>query len=234
MTSGDTKPQRKDISAGAVWLACGAIAVIIGFFVWFRAEWLRGELGILEIGQTITLLIALALMVQAAFQVKDDKWLRRWLIFIAFGTFYLAGEETSWGQHYFHWEVGNFFGLFNDQGETNLHNSTSWLDQKPRAILLLGMILGTIVHPIVKRFRDGRGLFDNPWWLAPTLASLPPVIFSQIGALPERLDKLHLLPIAIGSIYRSSEMEEFFMYIFFITYMLSLRYRLKLKAEGKL
>ena len=48
------------------------------------------------------------------------------------------------------------------------------------------MILGTIVHPLVKHFR-GRGLFDNPWWLAPTLASLAPVVAAYIlGTLTGR------------------------------------------------
>ena len=106
-----------------------------------------------------------------------------------------------------------------------------------RALLLLGMIVGTIVHPLVKRFR-GRGLFDNPWWLAPTLASLAPVIFSQIGSLPERIDDindgLHLWSFSAQAFtngYRSSEMEEVFLYIFFVTYTASILKRLPAKAH---
>src|SRR5262245_46267091 len=112
------------------------------------------------------------------------------------------------------------FADINDQGETNFHNSSSWLDQKPRAVLLLGMIRGTIVHPLVKWARKGRGLFDNPSWLAPTLASLAPVVVSQIAALPKKIEALHVLPYSLD-LYRWSEAEEFFMYIFFITYTLS-------------
>jgi hypothetical protein len=81
------------------------------------------------------------------------------------------------------------------------------------------------VHPLVRWARKGRGLFDNPWWLAPTLASLAPVVFSQIGAAPERIDELNIFSFSL-QLYRSSEMEEFFMYIFFITYTLSLWRRL--------
>lgn len=235
--SASSRAERQDISVAAVWIACGLLLLVPLLFVLaLHPEYLRGELGVLETAQNIFLAVALGLTIHTYFQA-DDVWLKRWLIVVGLGTFYLLGEEMSWGQHYFRWAVGGFFGSFNDQGETNFHNSSSWLDQKPRAILLLGMIVGGVIHPLVKYFRKGRGLIDNPWWLAPTMASLPPVIFSQIGALPKRIDHLHLLDFsleALTGINRPSEMEEYFMYVFFLTYMLSLRFRMKLKKAGKL
>lgn len=249
MTTNDSagRPTNQDIPAGLVWIACAALYALLVAVALVDRAILEGpptalgrnhELGLLESLQNVFLLVALVLMLLAAMRAQDAA-LRGWLLFIALGTFWLLGEETSWGQHYFNWQTGGWFAAINDQGETNIHNTPGgWFDQKPRAILLFGMILGAVAHPLVKWARNGRGLFDKPAWLAPTLASLPPVVFSQIGALPERIDDLNdalqLWSFRVQEVlqYRSSEMEEVFMYLFFITYTLSLSGRFKLRRQA--
>ena len=226
MTAATIRPahERGDVSALTVWIACGVLYATLMALVFFAPSVLRGsgfdtEWGLVEQLQNLVLFISLALAIWT-FSTANTQLLRLWLGTIVLGLVYLLGEEISWGQHYFGWDTGGIFADINDQGETNFHNTAGgWLDQKPRAILLLGMILGTVVHPLVKWARKGRGLFDNPWWLAPTLTSLAPVVFSQLAALPKRLDVLEL--------FRWSEMEELFIYIFFITYLLSLLVRLR-------
>jgi hypothetical protein len=233
MTTGDAvggQPPVRDISALAVWIICGLLFVGFIVMVFVAPEILRGrgidtEYGLVEQGQNVVLLISLLLGIDTLLRA-ETRWMRIWLAVVVVGLIYLLGEETSWGQHYFGWSAGGIFESINDQGETNFHNTgDGWLDQKPRAVLLLGMILGTIVHPLMKHYRKGRGLFDNPWWIAPTLASLAPVVLSQLAALPKRIEKLQMLPYSLN-LYRWSEAEEFFMYLFFITYLLSLRTRL--------
>jgi hypothetical protein len=231
MTTTATPAQPRDISALNVWIACGIVyAVLIGFIVTNNYTLLNGpgeltESGLLEQAQNLVLLIGLILAIHTVTKAETPT-MRGWLIIVSLGILYLLGEETSWGQHYFGWATTGVFAQINDQGETNIHNTAGgWFDQKPRALLLLGMILSTIVHPLVKHFRKGRGLIDNPWWLAPTLASLGPVIFSQLAALPKRIDQMDLVRQELDYI-RWAEAEELFIYIFFISYLLSLSYRL--------
>lgn len=248
MTGDATTQPRADISTLAVWLICAAIYAVFMALIFIAPSILTGpqttlgrnsELGLIETSQNAILLIALVLALLLAFRARD-RALRLWAIVIALGTLFVLGEEISWGQHYFGWATGDLFERINDQGETNIHNTEGgWFDQKPRAILFLGMVLGTIVHPLVKRFRNGRGLFDRPWWLAPTAASLPPVVFALIAGLPKTIDKLNddlnlfsfSLQAALNSI-RASEFQEIFLYVFFITYTASLLTRLPAKPPA--
>src|SRR3546814_4054045 len=90
----------------------------------------------------------------------------------------MAGEEASWGQHYAGWLTPENWQALNDQGETNLHNTSSWLDQKPRTLLEIGVIVGGILIPLLAlrrpALREGRfALF------LPPLACLPVAVRSE-------------------------------------------------------
>src|SRR5690606_13691057 len=109
-----------------------------------------------------------------------------WLALAALGCFYVAGEEISWGQHFLQWSTPEYWSALNDQQETNLHNVSSWLDQKPRALLEAGVVLGGIVAPALRALRPGllRGLPDL---LAPTAAALPSALLAEIAGFSKRL-----------------------------------------------
>src|SRR5690606_22003374 len=142
MTTTNGAQPVKDISAAAVWIACAGLWAVLIIIALIDPTVLEGpptrlgrnhELGLLETLQNVFLLSALVCML-ATLRFADTPKLRGWLIFIAIGTFWLLGEETSWGQHYFSWETGGWFATANDQGETNIHNTEGgWFDQKPRA-----------------------------------------------------------------------------------------------------
>lgn len=238
-----------DISARAVLLWCVllyALFMAAALALPHEALWQGGakhpvtgepnwELGLAETSQNIFLAIALVMAGVMCARAKG-LLLKLWLGLVFLGVLYLLGEETSWGQHYFRWGVDGWFAANNDQAETNLHNTNALFDQLPRNLLYIGMVVGGIVHPLLKLFRRGRGLIDNPWWWAPTIACLPPVVFAFIAGAPKALDKL-LTNVGVEAwaggfrletfIGRASEMEECFMYLFFIVYLLSLGARLK-------
>jgi hypothetical protein len=229
-----------DISARAVWFWCLALYAVYMGAAWFLPEVLQGparhpvtgepnwEFGLLETTQNIFLAVALVMSGVMCARARP-LLLQVWLGLIFLGLLFLLGEETSWGQHYFRWQTGEWFA-FNDQNETNLHNSADgWLDQKPRALLQVGMIVGAIIHPLLKLARKGRGLIDNPWWLAPTIVCLAPTLISLLAGAPKAIDKLGLLAIDL-QFYRASEMEECFMYLFFVVYLLSLGARLRFRS----
>lgn len=231
-----------DISAAWVWIICTALYVLFMAVAWFLPDVLQGsalhpvtgepnwEFGLLEQTQNLTLLATIILAVMLVLRA-GDKWMRGWLILITLGAFFLLGEEASWGQHYFRWGTEGWFAEYNDQAETNLHNATDgWLDQKPRALLQVGMVVGAIIHPLLKLFRRGKGLIDNPWWLAPTIVCLPPTIFSLLAGAPKAIDKLNILPFQL-QFYRASELEENFIYAFFVVYLLSLGARLRFQRK---
>ena len=46
-----------------------------------------------------------------------------WMLFFAIGCLFIAGEEISWGQHWFHYNVPGYIANNNFQHEFNLHNS---------------------------------------------------------------------------------------------------------------
>ena len=78
-----------------------------------------------------------------------------WLVIFGLGCVYFLGEEISWGQHLFGWATPESWMAVNDQGETNLHNMSGWLDQIPRTVLTIGIIAGGLVSPLIRKWRNG-------------------------------------------------------------------------------
>lgn len=212
-------------------LAYSSVLVTAALFPGFSARVMSGELGLIESAQAAVLSAALICAVAAVREpaAAESPGLRFWLALLAVGLFYVLGEEISWGQHYFGWETPGWFARNNDQGETNLHNTSSWLDQKPRALLVAAVVAGGLVNPLIKALRGGRGLLDRPWWLAPPLACAPPAFFAWVGALPKRLNNMGLGDLPFH--YRASEVEELFFYVFGLIYVAALLLRLRAGAR---
>ncbi len=158
----------------------GVFVVYLGFFHGpFYKNWMENEsTGLLEFIHAFFPLVVCGIGIRLLFFpfIRRNRLLTAWMVLMAVCSFYLAGEEASWGQHYLGWVTPDDIAELNDQGETNLHNMSHWLDQKPRLILVISIIFSTLVIP----------------WLLVNKPDLPPRIFDFV------YPGLFLAPLAIA------------------------------------
>lgn len=184
---------------------------------------MHSENGPHEILEFLLLILALGACLDFFFRMPHKTLLLKfWFGLAAICCFYVAGEEISWGQHVWDWATPDYWSYVNDQQETNLHNTSSWLDQKPRLILELGIVVGTLVLPILKK----RGLLKLPTYLE---VLLPPKQLSLIAlfvVVPQMFEKIfEVFDIVI--FVRFSEVQELYMFYFVLLYILMLKITLR-------
>ena len=151
--------------------------------------------------------------------------LRAWLAALILGGIYIAGEEASWGQHFFNWSTPEYWSSINRQQETNLHNVSSWLNHKPRVALQVAIILTVIVMPIARHYGRFKG-FDRRFRLV-----MPRPDSYFIGRLAifymvwDHLSKNAGFPDIAT---REAELQETFIFGFLLIYAIGLRRRIAL------
>ncbi len=126
------------------------------------------------------------------------------------------------------WGTPEWVKEVNDQRETNLHNTSSWFDQKPRVLLEIFIFVFGIFLPL-KRKLQGIDLPREGWqyWLCPTMVCLPAAILAIFSRMPERIKTMFDMSENIVDI-RTSEVQELYFAIFLMIYLLSIRKRLEL------
>lgn len=178
---------------------------------------LHSETGPHELFQFVIIFIALLISLRGLMGIhwQTQKWLGAWFALAGLCCFYVAGEEISWGQHTFDWATSDYWLEVNDQGETNLHNTSSWLDQKPRLILELGIYVGGIILPLLARFK--------PAWLPARFAIIYPSPQLFVTALlvlgPKMVDVAGEVFIGHPIFTRVSEVQEIYMFYFVALYL---------------
>jgi len=156
-------------------------------------------------------------------------------LIITLACFYMAGEELSWGQHLWGWDTPKWMMEVNDQKETNLHNMSSWFDQKPRLLLEIIVIVFGVFMPLYRKI-TGKIFQTNDWryWLFPTEICLPVSILVILSKIPERITSIFDLPVTVfaipdayplGRVFTYSEIQELFFAIFLALYLMSIRNR---------
>jgi len=196
----------------------------------FYASWMDGELGLIELATPLISLagavVGIKLMRKAA--ALPTRRLRLWMLLMTLSCIYFAGEELSWGQHLFGWGTPEYLEAVNDQEETNLHNISSWFDQKPRLILELWVLIGGVLWPLrclTVRGGASQSSGESDWFL-PTIELLPTALLAIIVRLPERIKSLfeiEQLPLE----FRFSEPQEYYFALFLLIYLASVHRRLK-------
>jgi hypothetical protein len=199
----------------------------------FYEDWINGEQGLIELATPIAAIVGAVFggMLLKRLAPSRDWLLIGWAATVMLACIYFAGEEVSWGQQLFHWKTPEAIDKLNDQHETNLHNMSSWFDQKPRALLELWVVIGGILIPVRELQRGSSftkgGLF---YWFWPTMDCLPTAVLAELIRAPQRykhLAGIKALPLEI----RWSEPQEYYFALFLALYLASLYIRIGAQAK---
>lgn len=184
---------------------------------------LLSEEGPHEFTQFLFVLAGFFVAVNILFKLSytKQKFLIAWVGLAALCCLYIAGEEVSWGQHFLQWSTPEYWTHINDQGETNLHNTSSWFDQKPRLILLIGSVVGGLVIPALQRFKPN---------ILPARFNIiyPPAILGVTAVLALGVNLSDKIAEALSGesiLVRGSEIEELYLFYFVLLYLVILRRR---------
>lgn len=184
----------KDISPRWSWLPLGILAAIVVARYSMPAEAYRQyvegrEQGLVEWLTPVVLLpgIVYGLLILRLRASLPGFQSRLWLLMVTLGAIYMAGEEISWGQWLFHWDTPETYAAINKQSETNLHNSSTLFNQKPRLLLELWVLAGAIRA----WYRSYKGRVDDTgttaYWFWPTLPLALTGLLSALAMMPERV-----------------------------------------------
>ena len=195
----------------------------------FYAAYIDGELGLIELATPLLSIIGALVGIRLLGISADlpSRRLRIWVVLTMLGCVYFAGEELSWGQHLFGWGTPAYLEAVNDQEETNLHNISSWFDQKPRLLLELWVLVGGVVLPLSRLARNqSLAPADESYWFWPTVELLPTALLAILVRMPERIKSLfdiEQLPLEL----RFSEPQEYYFALFLLLYLMSIDRRLR-------
>ncbi len=189
-----------------------------------------GELGIIENYTFIVLLLAIILGLLSIMEMKSFEFpfFKFWLTLLVLGCIYYAGEEVSWGQHWFGWRTPEGWMDVNDQGETNLHNTSALLDQVPRMLLTIAAVVGGVIVPVYFLIR-GKVLSADEFfgWLWPSYVNIPTCLLAVLVSLHEKVYKLFgtIVPNILD--IRAGETKECLLAMFLFMYIASFYKRIK-------
>jgi len=114
------------------------------------------------------LVSGILLLVAAVRRWRKRRSLGAVILTVLLGLFFIfiAGEEESWGQWIFEYQVPEKIQEVNIQNETNIHNLEVFNLLNPHRILLLFVLFIGIFLPLVYRFHRRSRKFLNQWFFS--------------------------------------------------------------------
>lgn len=208
------------------------VFIILFPFAWVgmvgNDHMLKGESGFVEVTTALFLFIAICICLSSLAITRRERmsgYLKAWVVLLILGATYFLLEEISYGQHIFHWGTPETLKKLNDQGETNLHNISALFDQVPRTLLTICVLVGGVIMPLYRYFRHSPLTEDNRfYWQWPTMDCV------TVGLLVILLRPV--FDVFETHTVNTGETKEQLFALFILLYCLSLRSRLKQKAQA--
>ena len=231
MIEGDSRKMetiRRDLPA-LIWLYFTSLGALVLVAAWFM-DWpdvceimLRRDVdgaGVLEWATPVVLLPGIWAGAAVSVRLRGDahaSLLRTWVIVWTLACVYFAGEEISWGQWIFDWDTPEAIRSINIHGETNLHNMTNLLDNIPRFLVELLIVVGGLILPLWRKVRaqvlDENGIW---YWILPTYVG---TVAAGIWCLSQAID---WIAHGMTSSCNGTEMREFYIAVFLSLYLFSI------------
>lgn len=153
--------------------------------------------------------------------LMQPHWTAYWLLLWTLACIYFAGEEVSWGQWFFQWSTPESFTAINDQNETNLHNVSTWFDQKPRTLVEFWIVVTGLFFPISHFIRKKSLKLNWRYWTDPLPSIFSAGLFFMIVRLAGWIDYPPL-----QHTFGSSELRELCVALFLSLFLISFLVRL--------
>jgi hypothetical protein len=190
----------------------------------------RDEINAFGVIENGTILVMLPAIVAGLLVFARRRHLPHWTLgwstlACALACIYFAGEEASWGQHYFGWEAGERMAEINQQKETNLHNVSTWFNQKPRMVVEYWLLMGGIVLPLWRAIRRSKADPESfSHWFWPTNIVVPTAVLYLF--LRSAYWYQDATEADIPYWLYDSETREYYIALYLALYLLSIRSRL--------
>lgn len=162
--------------------------------------------GVFEWGTVLCLVIACVFAIKVTKKVKGVQ--RILFLGLAIASFFVAGEELSWGQWIFHWGTPDMLTEINRQQETNLHNIVNpriydvlyyIMGYTMLGLSLVAFFFGT-VEKSTSEFKSGlKGLWESGGqWLRTSHVGLVVILSAATLLQHELLEEYAEFVLALG------------------------------------